>query len=354
MKRIKLLGIIVLGVLFLGSIFMAPGDAWSAPKTIKWKMQYHIPNTAPIGPYGPNMFHWAIFKKWADIMTKATEGQLQFEWLEPNAAFPDQEGLSAVGSGIVEACFTQPSYFIGQIPEQYVANGLPLAWDSVDEMYDAWYNYRLIDKMAPLFEKRGVVMFPTMTMEYMNIHANFPAPGPEAVKGKKVRTWGQWGDYIKMLGGAPVPIPYAETYMALKLGTVDGAWTGAQSLETHKLKEVVKHFVTNKTGAINAILINKKAFDTLPSNIKTLIHEATPSILTTGCLDLIQHQSYAIGKAVNEGYIKTWQWSASDMQKVRQQAIKELWPALVKKGGSLGPEIMQIITKQLKDHGKIN
>lgn len=343
----------ILGLVAIFSI------AWSLPsfaqgaKTIKWKMQYHIPNTTPMGPYGPNMFHWAMFKTWGDSMTKMTGGRLQFEWLEPNAAFPDQEALSAVGSGVVEAAFTQPSYAIGQIPLQYVANGLPLAWESVEEMYDAWYKYRLIDKVAPLFEKRNVLMFPTMTMEFMNIHATFPVPGPDAVKGKKIRTWGQWGDYVKMLGGAPVPIPYAEVYMALKLGTVDGAWTGAQSLETHKLKEVVKHFVTNKTGSINAIFINKRAFDALPADIQTMIKEVTPSILTTGCLELLQHQSYAIGKAVNEKYIKTWEWSANDMKKVREQAVKELWPALVKKAGPGGDETMQIILKQLKDHGKL-
>ncbi|MFB3895105.1 MAG: hypothetical protein ACE14V_02265 [bacterium] len=62
-----------------------------------------------------------------------------------------------------------------------------------------------------------------------------------SIKGKKIRAaGGALSYYVEAIGGTPVPVPYSEVYMAMKLGTVDGFMQGIVDLEDQKLKEVTK------------------------------------------------------------------------------------------------------------------
>jgi len=80
---------------------------------------------------------------------EASEGRLQIEILEPDAAFPGTEGLEAIGTGVIQCAMSQPGWYAEKIPEMYVAGGMPGSWMSVGEFHDAWYNYGIYDKVAP-------------------------------------------------------------------------------------------------------------------------------------------------------------------------------------------------------------
>ena len=61
-------------------------------------------------------------------------------------------------------------------------------------------------------------------------------------------------------------IPAPEMYMALKLGTVDGAVFSMVALEDMKLKEVWKYFIVVQivTTLVCSFLINMNSFNALP------------------------------------------------------------------------------------------
>jgi len=205
---------------------------------------------------------------------------------------------------------------------------------SVGEFYDAWYNYGIYDKVAPLHEKLNIKFFPSLGMEYMNIMSTFPMPDIDSVKGHKVRIWGGWGKYVELMGATAIDLPYTECYMAIKL------------------KEVVTDFVTNPNGCINSLLINMDAWNELPDDIRATLEREQPYHFTVGGLMLLEQQGYAIGKAVEEYGLTLWTWSDEDIATLRQGSIDTIWPEFAAKT-PLSAELVEIVKTQLKDHGKL-
>jgi len=325
------------------------------PETINWKVQVAVNASPSFGPYTsiPESYHAGVWShSWARWVEEATEGRLKIELLEPDAAFPGTEGLEAIGTRVIDAAWSQPGWYAEKIPEMYVAGGMPGSWMSVGEFYDAWYNYGIYDKVAPLHEALNIKFFPSLGMEYMNIMSSFPMPDPDSVKGHKIRIWGGWGKYVELMGATAITLPYSDCYMGMKLGTIEGVWTGAQSLDTIKLKEVVTDFVTNPNGCINSLLINMDAWNELPEDIQAMMARESEYHFTVGGLMLLEQQGYAIGKAVEDYGLTLWTWSDADIAELRQGCIEEIWPEFAAKT-PLSAELVDIVKKQLTEHGKL-
>ena len=183
-------------------------------------------------------------RRWIDNIEAATNGRLKLELVPPQAMYPNNESLTATGTRVVDASFTTCGYYAGTIPEMYVAGGMPMSWSRVEEIYDAWYSYGMYDIINEKHAEHNVLFFPCSPMKHLNIYSTFPMPSPEELKGRKIRGFGQWLDFIEMLGATPVAMPYADVYMGLKLGTIEGCWTTGTSLEQIKMKEVVSEWLS--------------------------------------------------------------------------------------------------------------
>ena len=75
--------------------------------------------------------------------------------------------------------------------------------------------------------------------------------------GRQIRALGVYGKYVQKLGASAVVVPGAEMYMAMKLGTIDGAIYGATGLQDVKLHEVVKYYTLPTAAQIAlSLLVN--------------------------------------------------------------------------------------------------
>jgi TRAP-type C4-dicarboxylate transport system substrate-binding protein len=339
----------------------APEEEEAAPaapadEVIKWKVQNHVRPVPAFGPYAaanPEAYHAGVWSySWMRWIEEATHGRLQIEMLDPDAAFPGQEGLEAVGSGVVDAAWSQPGWYAEKIPEMYVAGGMPMSWSSVGEFYDGWYNYGIYDIVEPLHRDYNIKFFPALGMEHMNIFSDFPMPDVASVKDKKIRFWGQWLEFGKVLGANSVSLPYADCYMAMELGTIEGIFTGAQSLETIKLNEVSSNFIMNPHGCINSLIINLDAWNELPDDIKFIMEVEQPQHFTVGGLMLQEQQAYAMGKAVDGYGFTLWTWSDAEMAELREKCVDVIWPNFAAKS-PISAQLVAMVEQQLRDHGKL-
>jgi len=222
-------------------------------------MQVLETKSEPFGPYEApvlmDIASWG-FKDWIE---EISDGRIQIEMLEPESVFPSGEAPTAVGSGAVDAYKGCPMHWAGTMPEMNVVGGMPGTAQSVSEFYVLWYKYGVNERIADLYDEYNVVFLPITGMEYMNLMAPFPLPDPDSTKGYKFRGPGPWADYVKLVGGTPVSLPFSEMYMAIKLGTIDGAFTGIHALETAKLKEVITDFVTNPNPCLDGMRLGTDA-----------------------------------------------------------------------------------------------
>jgi len=333
----------------------APAPQPTEPEVIKWKAQFLVNTNPPFGPYSDMQYvmHAGYTHTWAEWISEASGGRLEIELYDPESLFPGSEALTAIEGGVAD-CWAggQPSYWVGTMPEMAVVGGLPQAWETFGEMYDAWYNYGIEERIQPLYEAHNQVFFPVLHMPLMNVHATFPMPHPDSIKGKKIRTFGQWSDYIDMLGGSPMTIPYSDVYMTMKLGTVDGAWTGCMALESIKLKEVTSDFLAMPNACLDCITINLDSLNALPEDIRYLIMSGTPRHAALHAMYMSQQFRALLNIVKAEGTLNTWEWSSEEMAEIRAQCKDELWPKFASKT-PLCQELTDIIEQQLTDLGKL-
>lgn len=107
------------------------------------------------------------------------------------------------------------------------------------------------------------------------------------LKGMKVRVMESpvYMSLIRALGGAPVPVPWTETYTALQQKVVDGQENPVSSIRFAKLYEVQKYLTLDgHTYGVSFMLMNEKFFQGLPKEYQTIVKNAamTASVVENG------------------------------------------------------------------------
>ena len=95
------------------------------------------------------------------------------------------------------------------------------------------------------------------------------------IKGRKVRTFGpSLNDLVTALGGTPVSLAFAETYVALERGVADCAITGTGSGNSAKWYEVTTHMYTLPVGwAVAGYFTNLAWWNKLPPDTRKFFED---------------------------------------------------------------------------------
>ncbi len=104
-----------------------------------------------------------------------------------------------------------------------------------------------------------------------------PVYTPDDLKGLKIRvpTSGMFVPGYKALGANPTPINYAEVYMALQQGVVDGMENPVGLIRGMKFYEVTRFLTTIPLiNAVNVLVINRPVFNKLPAAYQKILEQA--------------------------------------------------------------------------------
>lgn len=328
----------------------------SQPKVMKWKGQTCFPSTvAPYGPYRQGETGlFAGIKQWSEWLARRTGGRLVIDWAEPGAIFPITESDKAVGQGVVQIAYVYGAYYAGRIPETDIETGGLFFWEDSSQYYECLHKYGLFKVLQKVYAKRDIFWLPHHHAAIVGVGTMFPAPTPETIKGKKIRTIGLWGDYIKMLGGTPVSIPWGDVYMGAKLGTVDGWCAGVASLEELKLKEVTKGYVASPiiSQAEGGILIHKPTYDALPKDIQEILQNEAPHWTYFTSTHWHNQCLWTLRNAKEEYGVIPYYWSPEDSDRVVKQTAETIYPKIAAKSADCA-ELMEIVKKQMRDYRRI-
>ncbi len=241
------------------------------------------------------------------------------------------------------------------MPESDVEGGGVFQWENNEQSYECMTKYGLMPALQKVYAKRNLKWLPGFANAIFGIGTTFPAPNAAALKGKKIRTTGMTADYIQMLGGSPVNLPWGEIYMAMKLGTVDGFVGGPGLLEDLKLKEVSKGFVypPRISTGVSGIIINMDAWKALPPDLQELLERDTPYVVYTGSSNLHNQQTWVLKMAEKNYGLKIYAWAPEEIQRLTQQAADEILPRTASKSQDCA-ELVEIVKKQRRDYVIIN
>ncbi len=334
MKKKLLVALVALTVC-LGLVMPAVATA----KTIVWKMQASYPVGTTVMMNGV---------EWAKAIEKLSNGRLKIEILPPGAMCGVKDIVNYLEKGVFDCAITYGGFYTGLIPETDLEIGLPQGHRSWDEVWDAMYNRGLGDIIREAYAEHNILWYPCAADNFYHFNTNFPIKKLSDLKGKKIRALGVYGKYVQKLGASPVVVPGAEMYMAMKLGTIDGAIYGASGLKDVKLMEVVKYY-THPTAAQIALslLINKDSLKKLPPDLRVLVEVGTRYILADTSMRYITQCKAAMAEAVNKGYTQINQLDEAEMAKMRALVLP-LWDELAAKSPRMKKGV-DILKKQMKD-----
>jgi TRAP-type mannitol/chloroaromatic compound transport system substrate-binding protein len=106
----------------------------------------------------------------------------------------------------------------------------------------------------------------------------------EDLKGLKMRIPGLGGEVLRRAGGTPVTLPGAEIFTALQTGSIDATeWVGPYNDASFGLHKAAKYYYYpgwQEPGPGLETIVNKTAWDSLPSDLQALLSTTCQAITT--------------------------------------------------------------------------
>ena len=265
---LKTAGVAALGA---GAVLAKTGKTHAQAKTFRWRMATSWPTGIPL--------YTDMAKILPDVIHKISGGRLTIDTFPAGAIAPALEVVDAVRRGVCQMAHTWPGYDIGISPVTALLGGyagspnseVMIHWMYQSDGYKLWQDFRR--------EKFNVIAFPGgLRPTEMFAHSHKPIRTLADLKGIKFRTVGAWADILPKLGASVVTLPGGEVLPALERKVIDATeWATPGENLPMGFHEVAKYVIIpgiHQPCAPFEYVINPKAWDELPDDLKAMIEEA--------------------------------------------------------------------------------
>jgi C4-dicarboxylate-binding protein DctP len=213
------------------------------------------------------------FKKLAEERTK---GRVKIEVYPNSQLYKDGEEMEALQLGSVQILAPSVAKFGPLGVREFEVFDLPYIFDDFGQLHkvtEGSTGKLLFQKL----ESKGIVGLAYWDNGFKDFSANKPLRLPADAKGMKMRIQSSkvLDSEIRALGGIPQVMAFSEVYQALQTGVVDGTENPPSNFYTQKMNEVQKYLTMTDHGVIEyAVIVNKKFWDGLPADIRTILEGA--------------------------------------------------------------------------------
>ena len=214
--------------------------------------------------------------KMAEVAKAKSNGRIEIQ-VAPSAQLGDDAAMvTALRTGALDISANSQGAVANAVPE-YAAFGMPFLFSSLEQvwkMLDGPIGKELADKSA---EKGLVVLgYWDNGIRHMS-NSKRALSKPEDLKGLKMRTPPDavTVDIMQALGAEAQQIKFAELYVALQQGVVDGQENPLMNIHASKLYEVNKFIsLTGHKYEMTPLLISKRTWDRLNDADRKILQEA--------------------------------------------------------------------------------
>ncbi len=220
--------------------------------------------------------------KFADVLKAKTAGRIEVQ-VAPSAQLGDDAAmLTALRTGALDMSANSQGAVANAVPE-YAAFGMPFLFEGLPQ---AW---KILDgplgkELAERSAEKGVVVLGYWDngIRHMS-NSKKPLLKPEDLKGLKMRTPPDavTVDIMQALGAEAQQIKFAELYVALQQGVVDGQENPLMNIHASKLYEVQKFVsLTGHKYEMTPFLMSKRSWDRLSDADRKAVQEAAAEATT--------------------------------------------------------------------------
>ncbi|MBN1228030.1 MAG: TRAP transporter substrate-binding protein DctP [Deltaproteobacteria bacterium] len=257
MKRLTLSIVVV--CIFLLSIFLMSSILEAAPKEKNWNLRFatHLP---------PNDYMTLTLPWWGKEAEKRTGGRVKATMFPGGALGKGQEYTEMIRKGAIEGAMLDNNLQVGELPMLDIIT-LPFFISSprmvMDVLYQLYY-----EGLLPGLNEFKVLWFQPLQQNLLFTKKKRVSEMGD-IKGLKIKTMGQAAEFLKSIGGVPVPMPTADFAMALSQGTVDGTITAFNAVQLFKWYESLESVLVNPiTSMANLFAMSKDIWNSFPPDIQ--------------------------------------------------------------------------------------
>ena len=214
--------------------------------------------------------------KFAELVKAQTAGRIEVQ-VAPSAQLGDDAAMiTALRTGALDMSANSQGAMANAVPE-YAAFGMPFLFGNLQQAWkvlDGPLGKELADRTA---DKGMVVLgYWDNGIRHMS-NSRKPLLKPEDLKGMKMRTPPDavTVDIMQSLGAEAQQIKFAELYVALQQGVVDGQENPLMNIHASKLYEVNKFIsLTGHKYEMTPFLMSKRTWDRLSEADRKVVRDA--------------------------------------------------------------------------------
>lgn len=320
---------------------MCAGMLLTAGAQAQNKITLRVADSFPTGHY---IVDYAT-KFWMDSVTKATNGQVTFEYYPAEQLGKAKDLLSLALSGVADVAYVAPSFVSDKMPLSAVSE-LPGGPASSCATSNAYWK---LSKDGILFQREfqpnGVrPMFGVVISGYQIFTKN-KIDSLKSLEGLKLYTAGGAKELmVRKLKAVPIKMATPEVYESLSRGTIDGVMFPYASLFPYNVHTLVKYATVGENfGAFAAsYVINESRFRKLPENVQKAMIDAGDAAVARACALIDKDTEGYLDKLKQMG-ITLLTLSAAERKDLDAtiDSIGQEWADNLNKRGKPGSEVLK-------------
>ena len=209
------------------------------------------------------------YMDWVKRVNDRGAGKVRIDFVGGPEVYPSFEQLEPLRRGVFSTVVTSTAYVAGALPE---LNATWFGFGATPAELRAAGLVDALDKVTR--EKAGVAVLGLPLQMRFNVYLKRSIAKAD-LAGLKLRTTPVYEPVLKALGASTVTVPPAELLTALETGIVDGFAWPAVAVTGPGYARAVKFKVTPPWWVgTDVALINAKAFDALPPDVKKILVDA--------------------------------------------------------------------------------
>lgn len=311
-KSIVICLAVIMAMVFSANVVIA-----KEKKQIKWKM-----TTC----WKPIYLLIEADKYFVNLVNEMSAGELKIEFYEGGTLVPTKQVFDAVKGGLVQISGDFAGYWAGKDTAFNLLGSYPMGLNAIN--YVNWiYQAGGLELFQEVYGKYGVIYFPhAVTTQESGPRGTKAIKSLDDYKGLKIRMSGKvQGNILKELSAAQVKISSSEVYQAMQKGVIDAAESSSPFLDwALKYGEITtfsSHPGWHQPGGTLGLIINKKAWESLPKHLQAIIRVAAQATVTWW----MSYQDYTSSTGTElfeEKGIKEYHLSDEDLTKLAELSNK--------------------------------
>jgi C4-dicarboxylate-binding protein DctP len=220
--------------------------------------------------------------KFKALAEERTKGAVKVEVYANSALYKDKEEMEALQLGAVQMLAPSLAKFGPLGVKEFEVFDLPYLFDSYADLHKVTYG-PVGENLLKKLSSKGILGLAYWDNGFKVMSANKPITLPADFRGLKMRIQSSktLDAQMRALGSIPQVMAFSEVYQALQTGVVDGTENPPSNLYTQKMHEVQKYVTVSDHGYLGyAVIVNKKFWEGLPGNIRTVLEGAMKDATT--------------------------------------------------------------------------